>query len=131
MRNALICLIVIVICGGCRQNSTPSRSSHAATTPASRLAYVHLQDGFDGKPLVVTYEGRQVYSGKPKTNELVGLAVAFEFDRGESASGILVLRFGESSYQRKIDWASGRFIGLSINHDHLRVLQNENGFGYV
>ena len=119
-------MTVILLIGGC----TDKPPEPTASIPPSRLALVHLQDGFDGSTVHLLWRDERVYTGQPKTNELLGFAARIEFDRGEHASGLLVLKIGALSFERFIDWNKGRVIGLSIDHGKLRLLQNDTGWGY-
>ena len=126
MSRAIGIMTVILLIGGC----TDKPPEPAASIPASRFACVHLQDGFDSSTVHLIWRGETVYTGQPKTNELLGFAARIEFDRGEHASGPLVLKIGALSFERSIDWNNGRVIGLSIDHGNLRLLQNDTGWGY-
>ncbi|HUS45788.1 MAG TPA: hypothetical protein VM219_07125 [Phycisphaerae bacterium] len=126
MSRAIGIMTVILLMGGC----TDKPPEPTASIPASRLACIHLQDGFDGSTVHLVWRGETVYAGQPKTNDLLGLAAQIEFDRGEHASGPLVLKIGALSFERFVNWNSGRFVGLSIDHGNLRLLQNDTGWGY-
>jgi hypothetical protein len=126
MARTVIMVAVVLLISGC----TDKPSKPAASIPASRLASVDLQEGFDGSTVHLTWRGRTVYTGQPKTNELLGIAEAVQFDFGDSATGLLALQVGALSFERNVNWNEGHVVGLSIHNGELRLQQQNGGFGY-
>lgn len=107
---------------GCSKPSAPSKQ------PAN-VAFVALQDGFHGNQVSVKYDEKLIFVGKPRSNA-AGHAEDFQFDRGQSPVGLLVLEFGGNTHEVRIDWSKGHMIGISFHDGKLHLRQQSRGFAY-
>jgi hypothetical protein len=94
--------------------------------------FIHLQEGFSGeRQAVITVDGREVYRGKPKTFDQLGLAQVVPVTNS-SARPVLIFRIPDRNltWSNKVDLASGTALGISMTtNGAVQFLQSTN-FGY-
>ena len=108
----------------------PATVEPSKPAPAEQAYEIHLQSGFDGKPVTVKVDGKQIYTGSPETDYTIGLADTI---RGVAQSPSLELVVEVPSKRvlstLTIDLAKGKLIGINVGKGKLDYRQS-NDFQY-
>lgn len=107
----------------------------ASCTPRKEAA-IHFQQGFSPSPtndpvVELTYDGRMIFSGKPRPNPLTDHPHVVTFQLGPEASGTLQIRISNVLTQSlEITWAKGLAVGLRFTNGTVTYIQS-SGFHYA
>jgi hypothetical protein len=95
-----------------------------------RAFEIHLQDGFDGKAVTITVDGATAYTGRPKTNNLLGIAEVIKA-KAATRSPIIGLASPDMGikWSMQVDLDKGQAVGLSARGGSV-VMRQAKGFGY-
>ncbi len=108
----------------------PATVEPSKPAPAEQAYEIHLQSGFDGKPVTVKVDGKQIYTGSPETDYTIGLADTI---RGVAQSPSLELVVEVPSKRvlstLTIDLAKGKLIGINVGKGKMDYRQS-NDFQY-
>lgn len=89
--------------------------------PAKRQVFVHLQEGFDGSAVIITYNDHIIYQGNPQEDLRLGFSDDFAFAIDDDASGLLTLSVvGGPSETFEADWSKGLNIGVGIDSSEIQ-----------
>jgi hypothetical protein len=98
-------------------------------------AAVHFQEGFapprEVPPVVMlSYNGRTVFSGQPRPNELTGHPYVLALQLGRETNGTLQIAVsGVVTQSFQVDWTKGLALGLQLTNHTVTHIQSA-GFGY-
>lgn len=108
----------------------PATVETSKPAPAEHAYEIHLQSGFDGKPVTVQVNGKQTYTGNPETDYTIGLADTI---RGVAQSPSIELVVEVPSKRvlstLTIDLTKGKLIGINVGKGKLDYRQS-NDFQY-
>lgn len=119
-----------------RAPETPTRPEQPATVatskpaPAEQAYEIHLQSGFDGKPVTVTVDGKQLYAGSPETDYTIGLAHTIQGVAPSGAIELLVEAPSKGVHSTlQIELSKGKLVGINVGKGKLDYRQ-ANQFQY-
>lgn len=131
-RTGLGALLALALALGCDGEQRPQSVVPAAPATGNKLL-IHLQEGFTrGSEIAITIDGREVYRGTPKTNELTGFAAQVQATPASTRPvvGLSVPAEG-IGWSQKIDLSAGQFLGISLDpRQQVCTRQVTTGFGY-
>jgi hypothetical protein len=94
---------------------------------------VDLQEGFSGEKAVLRINGKEVYSGTPRTRMQIGLAESRSFDLPPKRVK-LQFHLPESGTSKDIvlDLAQDRYVGISLSTTgEVSIHNSAEPFGYL
>jgi hypothetical protein len=94
---------------------------------------VDLQEGFSGKQAVLRINGKEVYSGTPRTRTQIGLAESHSFDLPPQP---VTLQFqlpkSGASNSIVLDLAQDHYVGISLSAtEEISFTESAEPFGYL
>ena len=124
--------VVIVQACGCHPMRLCAQDDVGAS--AGLMAYIDLQDGFQGEPVVVRIDGREVFSSESVLTDFrIGFAESFEV---KGLAGTIELEVHLPAHavtkRLRVDIDKTPYIGVSVTQDgRVQLRVGAEPFGYV
>lgn len=102
-----------------------------AVDESSQSVQIDLQEGFDGSAVAVLIDRGEVFAAESvQTVALTGFAETFTVQVAADVVEIELCVAGESVGAERVDLRDGLFVGLSIEHGAMTVIQTVTALGY-
>lgn len=124
--------VVIAQAFGCGSMRLSSRGGVGSST--GLMVYIDLQDGFQGEPVVVRIDGREVFSSESVSTDFrIGFAESFEV---KGLAGTIELEVHLPAHavtkRLRVDIDKTPYIGVSVTQDgRVQLRVGAEPFGYV
>lgn len=96
------------------------------------LLHVALQEGFEGEPVVISVNGREIFRGDHvKTRTQIGLAASVD-ETLAAGNAIIDVQAGGARTQIHAPLSEDLYLGISLTRDKQIVYrESAQAFGYV